>query len=288
MLLAAPVWAMTKIVIPVAATSDMIEEYNALSHRTQLEPFNKDYELAGLDTCCITGLIIIKNALALRGIDAQFRFLEVPNIRREADEVAKGNAAIGSHLFNDDTTGLPRHYTKMYLKTSIAQNISFDKGIYCLPNNKKILSARTSAELKQRGKALIGLHWDKDYTILTQMGITPIERAPSTESMFKMLQAGRADWIPLEFSTAPDKSITHAGVRLVPVPGIKISLSGERHFILSKRHPHGKLIYREIEEGMKIMRRQGLMQKILGQEDLSCKDINSWRTLNQTKTDEEL
>ncbi len=274
-------WATTKITISIAAPQKAISLYKALpesARKTPLSPGNIPKEI---NTRCVAGIVIIKNALKLGGLDAEIKFLQVPNARRESDEVAKSNAVIGSHLLNARTLDIPGYKARMFLTTAVAQTGEFQKGIYCLPDNNKILSVTNLKELKKAGKALIGLHWDNDYRVLTDMGITGIERGPTVESMFKMLKAGRADWIPLGFQNPPDMSINHKGVRLVPVPGIKIAMVESRHFVLSRRHPQGQMVYDAMEKGMKVMREQGLMKQILSQTGVTCPAVKDWKIINK-------
>ncbi len=273
-------WAEQKLIITVAATQNSIKEYKALPDTAKKVPYTLNNIPDEINTRCVVGLIIIKNALMLGGIDAKYKFAHMPNVRRETDEVAKGNAVIGSHLLGKRILDAPKYKSKMYLSSEVTSHGEFQKGVYCLPDNKKMMAVKNLDDLRKAGKALIQIHWDNEYEVLTRMGIKKIEKGPTSCSLFKMLKAGRADWIPMGFRNPPDMSIIRNGIKIVPVPGIKICLVESRHFLISQRHPHGKLIYDALEKGLAVMRKQGTLKKLLKQGGYTCPAARNWTVLN--------
>ncbi|WP_432736056.1 hypothetical protein [Maridesulfovibrio sp. FT414] len=272
--------AENRITISVATLPSAIKKFNSLPEAARNTPLSLSNIAPEINSGCSVSLMIIKNAMKLSGIDVDFKFIQVPNSRREIDEVAKGNAVIGSNLFNEKDISIHDYNAKVYLTTAIAQSGEFHKGIYCLPENRKMHDVKTLEDLKKAGTALIGLHWNNDYRVLSGMGITRIERGQNMDNMFRMIKAGRADWIPLGFQNHPGMTIKHAGISLVPVKGIKISLIESRHFIISRRHPQGEQIYQALEKGMEAMRNDGIMQKLMHQGGYTCPEVETWKDLN--------
>lgn len=229
----------------------------------------------------VAEMVIIARALHLGGMDATLKFLSVPNSRRETYEVAQGNAVICSQQFNKGTFTTEEYENAAYMSSPITRFGEFRKGFYCLEDNTDLLKAKTLSDIRKTGPGIIGTHWKNDAEVLGAMGITNIVRAPTFKCMVMMLKAGRAQWIPLAFSGEEDLSHTHFGVRLVPVPGLSFSLLESRHFMVSKNHPNGKKVFSALESGLKQLRDEGFIRKILTQACFFNKRTTRWKLLNE-------
>ena len=271
------------IVVFVAATKNGINEYNSLPDSAKKVPIENKKIPTEIKTRCQASIMIMKNALVLGGIIPQITFLETPNIKREEDNVIKGHAVISTHLFNESAINDPGGRSQVFISDPVLENGDYEKGIFCLPYNHRVLNARTLNELKDAGIPLIGIHWHNDNATLKNMGIEQIAKGPTTESLFRMIKAGRADWVPLGFHNSKDLSVSRAGITLVPVKGIKISLNESRHYIVSKNHPDGTKIFLALQKGIKIMRKQGMIKKLLIHGGFHCPSTQNWKVLNSKK-----
>ncbi len=275
-----PAVADGKMVVAVVCTNNAIKKYTNLPDSAKEVPFVNNKIPPEITTRCVTSLMILKNALVLGGINPQLTFMETPNARREEDELVKGYAAISTHLFNESAIDLAKFNDKIYISDPVLEDGDYEKGIFCLPGNYDVLNAHTIEDLKKAGIPLIGIHWNNDNEALQSMGIKEIAKGPTMESLFRMLKAGRADWVPLGFHNSKDLSVTRAGITLVPVKGIKISLRESRHYIVSKVHPDGEKIFQALQKGIKIMREQGMIKKMLTQGGYHCNATRNWKVLN--------
>lgn len=270
----------TKITISVAATPDKIEAYNSYLKSNKYDQLNIPSSILNSPYQDAVELIIIDNALKSGGLDANIMFLEVPNIRREAEEVAKGNAVIGSHLISNSNLEIPDYKLHMYLIMTTVQSKKLFKGVFCLPDNRNLLKVRSAEELNDAGTALIAPDWDNEHMALRKMGIEHIKRSAQSESMFELIRSGQADWIPLKFQRTPDMSITSDGTRLVPVPGLKITLVESKKFIISRRNIHGQIVHQALEKGLERMRRRGQIQELLSSTGEVIPFLKNWKSLN--------
>ncbi|TIH19925.1 hypothetical protein D0S45_00895 [Marinifilum sp. JC120] len=268
------------MVVAVATTQSAVEKYDNLPESARKVPFSNKKLPPEIKTRCIASLMILKNALILGGIDAQFNFLKTPNVKREEDELLKGYAVVSAHLFNKGASAQSKYRNKIYVSGPVIKDGEFEKGIFYLPGNHKIKSARTIDDLKKAGKPLIGIHWSNECSTLNELGFKDIQKGPTMDCLFRMIKAGRADWIPLGFHNSKDLSISRSGITLVPVKGIKFSLTESRHFLVSKTHPDGEKIYDALQKGIKTMRKNGLIKKLLTQGGFYCKTTEDWKILN--------
>ena len=275
-----PAQAAEKMLVAVATTKSAIEKYDNLPESAKTVPLSDQKLPPEIKTRCIASLMILKNALKLGGIDAQLNFIQAPNVRREEDGLLKGYAVVSSHLFNLSSIGQPKYKDKIYVSDPVINDGEFEKGVFCLPSNHKVMNVRTIEELKKAGKPLIGIHWANECQTLNSMGIEAIEKGPTIDCLFRMIKAGRADWIPLGFHNSKDLSVTRSGITLVPVKGIKFSLTESRHFIVSKEHADGEKIFAALQKGIKIMREKGVIKKLLTQGGFYCRATKGWTILN--------
>ncbi|WP_320007454.1 hypothetical protein [Maridesulfovibrio sp.] len=226
-------------------------------------------------------VIILLRALRLGGIDSPVEFISVPNARRSTEETARGRTVLCSQQLNKKTNTVPGYENAFLTTAPITRFGEFQKGFYCLPGNTALLSATSAEEINMRGRGIVGQHWNNDIQILRSIGITNLITAPTFKSMLKIIEVGRAGWIPLEIANSKNFSITMQGITLVPIPGIKFSLLESRHFLVSRKHPRGKEVYGALQKGIKKLRKQGFIRKILSQAGIFNPRTNSWKILNE-------
>lgn len=266
--------------VAVTSNKNTICKYDGLPESSKTVPLTRNALPSQIKTRCIASLMILKNALMLGGIDAQFSFLKTPNVRRQEDELLKGNAVVSSHLFTKSSIELSKYKDNFYTSDAVIKDGEFEKGIFCLPGNEKVRNVKTIEDLKKAGKPLIGIHWATECQTLDDLGIKEIAKGPTTDCLFRMLKAGRADWIPLGFHNSKDLSISRDGITLVPVKGVKFSLNESRHFIVAKGHPDGEKVFNALQKGIKEMRKNGLIKELLTKGGFHCRATKDWKILN--------
>jgi len=225
-------------------------------------------------------VIILLRALRIGGIESPIEFIEVPNARRSTQETARGRTVLCSQQLNKNTNTIPGYENAFLTTDPITRFGEFQKGFYCLPDNTALLAATKAEEINNLGKGILGQHWNNDINILNDMNITNIITSPTFDSIIKMVEAGRADWVPLEISNSKDFSMNIQGINLVPIPGIKFSLLESRHFLVSRKHPKGKEVYGALQKGIKELRGQGFIRKIMTQAGIFNSRTDSWKILN--------
>lgn len=266
--------------IPVAVLQETYKEYERIYSQTGTRPCLLN-DFRGLEiTRTLADVIIAQKAIRLGGINSDFVYEIVPNSRRATANAANGLVALYAHQLNLHTLDVPGYKESFMISDPVTRYGEFQKGFYCMPDNVELLSATTAEEINERGKGIVGQHWNNDKLVLGDMGITNVIDAPTFESMVRMVAAGRADWIPLEISNSKDFSMTVNGVRLVPIPGIKFSLLESRHFFVSRNHPEGEKIFSAMQIGIKKLRKQGFIRKILSQAGIFNPNTDSWIILN--------
>ena len=102
---------------------------------------------------------------------------------------------------------------------------------------------------------------------------------PTYQQMGKMVENRRADYFIGEFPGVDDLSQYVNGVKLVPVPGLKLVLQGSRHVAVSKRFPHSKQVFDAIQIGVKDMHDRGLIKHGYRAVGLYNPKFEDWKVL---------
>ena len=196
----------------------------------------------------VTEFFILCQALHIGGLDPIFEFKAYPSYPRILKQVRDGKILAGGSTFWN-REGDP----DLFYKTEEVLRVGeVELAIFTRPEHAALLKVRTLAEL-QKFTAVSSENWVVDWETLGDMGIKRFH-ATSGAQMFDMVQNKRADFTLDALSTLPDMSRVVNGVRLVPVPNIKVGLRGACSFLISKQFPESKKIYEALQIGLKDLR----------------------------------
>ena len=270
----------------VTANNSIIKAYREILARFHGDPLKVTPDLpAGQFDRTAVEMVIAVRALRLGGVDNPISFVNTGNARRAVEEVLCGNAVMTGQQLDTSVLNDRQNIADLYLSDPVTPAGKFHKLFYCLPENKKVLAARSVEELNRAGRGIIGTVWDNDRKVLGDMGITNLIQAPTFPCLIKMILAGRADWIPMEASNKPGMERSMEGSRFVPVPGIRFSLIESRHFMVSRNHPDGEAVFNALQAGLRKLRSQGFIRAMLDATGFHETDRLGWKTLNQDAVD---
>lgn len=263
--------------ITVAATRSMIDSYRDFLRG------RSPYEITSFTSSpstphasrSIVVMIMMLQAMKIGGMgEVGISFVETPNSARERAEVKSGRAVVGgqdywSYDFDDS----------VFMSPPIVDKGQFVKGIYVLPSNKGILAVRDKQHL-QRYTAVILNGWAGDIALLRSLNLKDLLYTYNDENLFLFLKLGRADFTLLEFSSAPDLSVTQSGVTLVPVPRVKVTLPGSRCLMISKVHPDGRRVYEALAKGLEVLQENGTFTRVFRESGFIPEQVKDWKTIN--------
>ncbi len=218
-------------------------------------------------------LILMSKALKISGIDAKISFAEAPNYSRALLQAIAGEVDLPA-----ETIWKPEVDRKFFHITDpIFRKGEIELGVYVLPSNAKILKVTSLKEL-QGFSAVSSGNWLMNWGTLGEMGITRYN-ASRIELMYKMVKFGRVDFYLTSFTRKKDFSSEQAGVRLIPIPNIKVGLNNSRHFAVSKASPHGKRIFEALQKGLKVLRKEGAIRKAFEESGYLDTRVKNWKRI---------
>jgi len=224
----------------------------------------------------VVSLVLIQKALHLGGLeDVEFEFHVVPNSERERIEVKNGRVVLGSQDFWDADFN-----DTVYKTDPVVHDGTFEKGLYTHPSNTHMLSLRDRESLKDHSAVIVGT-WKGDIAALRALGVRHIHDVYEIQAVAKFLSLRRADFTLLEFSSKPDMSVSISGVSLVPVPGIKVVLPGNRCWMVSRKHPQGEQVFKALNIGLKMLWQDGTIKKAFTESGFFQKRVKGWRVINR-------
>jgi hypothetical protein len=167
---------------------------------------------------------------------------------------------------------------KVVMTEPIIREGEFEKGIYVLPSNKRLLGISSVEQLREFAGATV-FNWTVDVKLLQNMELKRVDRASCIEKVFQMIQEGRTDFTLLEFASTSDISVENNGVKLVPVPNCKVALPAVRSWIVSNASAHADEINAAFREGIKVLRANGRITQAFQESGFFHPTASHWKRL---------
>jgi hypothetical protein len=260
--------------LKIAAVKEVVDSFK---NWTAATPWEQIKEYKGTFVYRPTlDLVLELQALKAGGLDFDFELVPVPNEARARHELIEGNADLAAEA--DWDSRFAADADSLLKSDPLVRRGDFEKGIYTLPTNTKLLAITTIDELRQFVGATVGT-WTLDVKILSQMNLKGFESAVMIENVFLMIQKQRADFTLVEFSSNPDLSVELGGVRLVPVPNCKVVIDDSRSWIINKKSPNADAILAGIQNGLKILRANGSIARAFSESGFVNPKVATWNRL---------
>lgn len=249
-----------------------------LEHFLASQPLNGKVHYASpwLDSGGLVEQLLFQRALLLGGLDVPVNAFIVPNSARGRESVRNGTVVGGGiavwHGY------FLEHSDNLYESEAIIPAGRFEKGLYTTAEKMGRLKIKTSQDLQRLSVASTDT-WTVDWATLGQLKFAKIMSVPTMEQQFKMIQTGWADVVLHDFANTPDMGVEVGGVRLYPIPGVKVALNGTRHFIVSRKHPDGARVFEALQKGLKIMQKNGEIERAFSEAGFYNKTAQGWKLL---------
>ncbi len=248
-----------------------------------------DYQrfLAGRDPAAITDyggalsrrdvveVVLIHQALARQDRKLRLSMAPMPTSQRLQAELRIGHAACSATTYWREDFPQP---DGLLFSDAVLLEGEFEAGLYTTPGNAQALAARQLRDVQQL-RVLSNNTWRVDWQTLEQLGMANVQHVASWNLMPRMLQQGRADLLLAPFQPTPDLALVVDGVRLVPIPGLKVSMRGTRHFLVSATHALGPRLLDQLNAGLAKLRQQGLVRRAYEQSGFFNAKVAGWTRL---------
>lgn len=256
-----------------------------LGEKQKLDGFIRGREVRGinsygpeLDSIGPIEHFIFRKAVLLGGLNAVFEDIIVPNSARARQEVHSGRVvSSGSAQWHQYYVANP---ADVYESNAVIPPRTYEKGLYTTREKTRALKIACADDLRSL-TAASSSSWVVDWATLERLPLREVFSVPTRVLQFRMVEGGRADFTLQDFAASSDLGVDEQGIRLYPVPGVKIALDGSRHFLVSKLNPNGKAVFEALQKGLKIMQQNGDINRILHETGFVNAKVKDWLVLNK-------
>lgn len=261
--------------IVAAVDEDIITDYQLFVG--ERDPLLIDYYGGPGARRDVIEIVLLQQALHLGGFEGKVVLRPENSYLRILKLIQDGQVPIsGALMWRDDI----KPYTKAFFKTKALVNEGeFIAGLYTRENNTRALSATTPEQIRQLSAASND-HWQADVATLKALGVKKIYYATYWVQIVRMVVAGRADITLAPFQSNADMKVHVENLELVPIPGIKVTLPGSRHWPVSKKHPRGQELFTALEKGIALLEKQNIIQRAYEECGFFHPAVKDWTLLN--------
>jgi hypothetical protein len=265
-----PAWAATEPTLPALIPDDVLRDYQRfLAGRNAAAITDYGGPLSRRD---VVEVVLIHQALARQDRSLRLGMAPMPTSQRLQAELRMGHAACSATTYWREDFPTP---DGLLFSSPLLLEGEFEAGLYTTPGNARALAARQLTDVQQL-RVLSNNTWRVDWLTLQKLRIANLQHVSSWNLMPRMLQQGRADLLLAPFQPTPDLSMVVDGVRLVPVPGLKVSMRGTRHFLVSATHALGPRLCEQLNAGLAQLRQQGLVKRAYEQSGFFNAKVAAW------------
>ena len=226
----------------------------------------------------VVEFILVQKALALGGSQIQFSFTLGNYDARNAKLLRDGLLLIGfDSIWLSQVKDLQ---DDVYISDEIIRKGEYWAGIYTSQENKKKMKINNVEDFK-RLSVVSSRHWLVDWQTLTAIAPKKLMHEDEWLGMAKLVDLGWIDVMLAPFTKNRPFSYQGDGYKIVAVDGVKIALNDSRHFVVSRKHPLGKETFIALQKGLKILRKQGVIDKAFRQAGFFNPHVKDWTIINQ-------
>lgn len=222
-------------------------------------------------------VVLLQQALQLGGFKDPLELRDEQNYLRTLRQIADGELiSSGASVWYSDVLNLPDLF---HITQPLIDEGEFIVGFYTSPSNEKALAAKSLDDLRQL-RAVSSVQWYADVATLKQLKIDNLYFTTDWIHMVRMVSAQRADFTLAPFQPSPDMKIELNGMELVPIEGLKVAITGTRHWPVSRRHPRGQEFYDALQKGITLMKQRGIIRKAYEESGFFHPEVGAWHLIN--------
>ena len=270
-----PIWANPAM---VGITDTEVENYVTFLSKSKKAPKDISSFNSPLLNRSLVSLILLQKAARIGGFTKPILVEGAPNSSRNLNLTKSGKfLAIGYDIWKE---AAENYSENLYISDPIIDEGQFEKGIYGLKSNSNLFAINSLKDLQECCSILENPSWVVDHKTISEMKIKKVADSFTHESMMKMIDAGRADFVLFEFGQGQNMSLHQYGVTLEAVPGYKVAMRSSRHFVVSKKHPDGKEFFAALQRGIKILKQQNTFYDAFTEVGFFNSRTKEWKFIN--------
>jgi len=278
LLLSLPSGAQT--LVPIAVPPDVLADYHKLlKHKARNQEAAvslSDFSGPG-SRRDVVELILVQQAFLAAGVPGmKAEFVPIANYEDTLAALAKGTvAATGTSMWLED---LFINHKDLYITTAIINRGEFEAGFYVHPDNLEAMNTLSAGDLTHLS-GISSKAWKADWKTLSNLPLKDLVHVASWGDMVDAVATGRVDFLLAPFQTNIGMKLNAGGTEFVPIPQIKLGLSGSRHLAVSRKHPQGAYINAALNLGLMRLKKQGVVRQAYTDAGFFNAKVSDWKLI---------
>lgn len=270
--------AANEVVVDILKSENFTSRYNEILNGRSALAVEEFTPLSAGSHLEIVEMILLQQALYLGGETrpVKFKGTESHNLNEYTDLISGDVLTLGRTLWFEDTIDF---LGSLYVSEAVIPYGQYEAGFYVAKDNLAAQSM-TIADLHKL-KVVANPRWKADWRALKNTPVIINNFIGPWENMLAMVDAKIVDAMLVNFSVSPDLILRFAGKEFVPIPNLKVMLPDSRHFVVSKQHPEGKLIFEALEKGLVELNEQDKIARFYQQAGFINPQVKEWQLVNQ-------
>ncbi|KZN30831.1 hypothetical protein N474_19845 [Pseudoalteromonas luteoviolacea CPMOR-2] len=224
----------------------------------------------------IVDLVLIQKALILGNSSLSFEFVLIDHEEQETHLLKSGLL-----LVSVDTMWLSQVQplsNSVLISSPIIRKGEYYAGIFTAPKNTEKLAQKIGKNLSQVS-VVSNENWTVDWQTLKQLKPRTMFNESEWIIMAKLVSHGWVDIMLVSFNNTTDFRYSGDGYVIEAIKGIKVALQDSRHFVISRKHPRSQQTFREIELGIKRLRKANFIEKSYRNCGFLTNLVDKWREI---------
>ncbi|KZN50249.1 hypothetical protein [Pseudoalteromonas luteoviolacea] len=271
-------YAHNQLVVDIMSSENFSQRYNEfLNGRSPLD-VKSFYPTTKGSHIEIIEMVLLQQALFLGGETREVVFNPKPsvNIIEFSDMISGDSLILARSVWHED---IINYRGSLYVSDALVKFGQYEAGLYVTRRN--VALQNLPQEQLEQLTVVANPRWRVDWRALNNTDINIVSFIGPWETMLNMVETEVVDAMLINFSVSQDLLLNFEGREYVPIQNIKMMLPDSRHFIVSKNHPQGEMIFAALNRGLKILRAQGVLDKALQQSGFINHLVEDWQYVNQ-------
>ncbi|XZG71398.1 hypothetical protein ACTSKR_05925 [Chitinibacteraceae bacterium HSL-7] len=265
--------------VTILAQQDVLDDYSRFLHGR--DPLTIQQYGGPGSRRDVAELVLVQQALKRGGLNYPVKIVSVDrssdSYNRYLREILSGTATVGGNTAWE--IDLKDIRDQVFVSPALIANGEFEAGLYTSPDNTRALNAKTLADI-QKLTAVVADSWKPDVATLQSLGMKQLLMTQSWDSMVGMVSKQRADVMLAPFQANDSMSLVTDKHRFVPIPNVKVGLSGSRHLFVSRRAPLGQETADALARGLAKLREEGTIRRAYTEAGFFNSRAASWHKIN--------
>ncbi|MEO2280574.1 hypothetical protein [Pseudoalteromonas pernae] len=206
----------------------------------------------------VVDMILAQQALKLGGFEPQFEYHSGKINFRNTRMLEQGQLLISfDSYWLQDAQAIEEH---VYISDPVIRVGEYYAGVYSHPDNLGVQQSKHIDDFAALS-AVSTPRWRSDWQTLEQLPLKKLVREDEWLAQARMVSMQWVDFMLMPMMPQYNNYYQLENIALKANANLVVLIEDSRHFVISKKHPHGQQAFAALQKGLAILREQGRISK---------------------------